>query len=214
MSNKLRKVRKDENGMIMIETLIVFTVTIFLLFFILAIFSVMYQRWNIQTIANETAAKISQTYRFKNEDLYDTELSKSDITSVKHYRYFFGSKKDLANQNKMRVNDYAKNRLARTTYTIDVSEPTITYEIKSDSLARRHVELTIEGEYSVPFGDMLAYFGFDSTIKYKTTAYAECVDLIDFMNTVDFVDNFVDMDSKAIKLIDSFTGLLNTIFQK
>ena len=89
MSKKLRKVRKDENGMIMIETLIVFTVTIFLLFFILAIFSVMYQRWNIQTIANETAAKISQTYRFKNEDLYDTELSKSDITSVKHYRYFF-----------------------------------------------------------------------------------------------------------------------------
>ena len=42
-------------------------------------------------------------------------------------------------------------------------------------------------EYAVPFGQELLYFGFDSTAKYGVTAYADCVDIIDYINTVDFV---------------------------
>ena len=53
---------KNENGEVMLESLIMYSVTIFLLFFILAIFSVLFQRWNIQTIANESATRVAQTY--------------------------------------------------------------------------------------------------------------------------------------------------------
>ena len=53
---------KYDKGEVMPEALIVYTITIFLLFFILAIFSVLFQRWNIQTIANESATRVAQTY--------------------------------------------------------------------------------------------------------------------------------------------------------
>lgn len=53
---------KYDKGEVMPESLIVYTITIFLLFFILAIFSVLFQRWNIQTIANESATRVAQTY--------------------------------------------------------------------------------------------------------------------------------------------------------
>ena len=53
---------KYDKGEVMLESLIVYTITIFLLFFILAIFSVLFQRWNIQTIANESATRVAQTY--------------------------------------------------------------------------------------------------------------------------------------------------------
>lgn len=53
---------KYDKGEVMPESLIVYTITIFLLFFILAILSVLFQRWNIQTIANESATRVAQTY--------------------------------------------------------------------------------------------------------------------------------------------------------
>ena len=55
---------KNENGEVMLESLIVYSVTIFLLFFILAIFSVLFQRWNIQTIANEAATRVWKVQSF------------------------------------------------------------------------------------------------------------------------------------------------------
>lgn len=64
----MKKDLKNEKGEVMLESLIVYSVTIFLLFFILAIFSVLFQRWNIQTIANESATRVAQTYRFSTSD--------------------------------------------------------------------------------------------------------------------------------------------------
>ena len=58
----IKKGMKNENGEVMLESLIVYSVTIFLLFFILAIFSVPFQHWNIQTVANESVIRVAQTY--------------------------------------------------------------------------------------------------------------------------------------------------------
>ena len=58
----IKKGMKNENGEVMLESLIVYSVTIFLLFFILAIFSVLFQHWNIQTVANESVIRVAQTY--------------------------------------------------------------------------------------------------------------------------------------------------------
>lgn len=75
----IKKRMKNEKGEVMLESLIVYSVTIFLLFFILAIFSVLFQRWNIQTIANESAARVAQTYRLMDADVETGYVSKSEI---------------------------------------------------------------------------------------------------------------------------------------
>lgn len=205
---------KHDKGDVMLESLIVYTITIFLLFFILAIFSVLFQRWNIQVIANEAATRVAQTYRFSSADTVTGEVEEKDITNVDHYRYVFsGDELETLAQDKIR--EYAKERLKKTTFTKDVKEPEITANVVHDGMARRHIEVTIKGEYSVPFGQALSYFGFDSTTVYETTAYAECIDLSDYINTVDFVEDQVSLNqfnSKFVKMVNKILKLFDNIF--
>ena len=195
--------------------MIVYTITIFLLFFILAIFCVLFQRWNIQVIANESATRVAQTYRFSDADTVTGEVKESEITNVEQYRYLFGNAETLEASAQDRIQTYAKDRLKKTTFTKDVVEPTVTVKVVRDALARRHVEVTIKGEYSVPFGEALSYFGFGSTTVYETTAYAECLDFSDYINTVDFVEDRVslsDFDSSFIGMVDKILKMFDNIF--
>lgn len=204
---------KNEKGEVMIESLIVYSITIFLLFFILAVFSVLFQRWNIQTVANESATRVAQTYKLSKADTLTGEVTKDQITGVREYRYIFKNS-ELKNAAQKKIADYAKDRLAKTTYTKNVTDPKVDVVVKSDALSRRHIEVTIKGEYSVPFGDALSYFGFDSTTKYTTVAYAECIDMIDYVNTVDFAENQASLgmfDSSFVNLVDKILKLFDHI---
>lgn len=198
----------------MLESLIVYTITIFLLFFILAIFSVLFQRWNIQTIANESATRVAQTYKLTDADTVTGSVTVDQISAISPYRYIF-SKSDLQTSATKKIKDYATTRLANTTYTKNVTEPVISVEVKKDALSRKHIEVTISGEYSVPFGEALSYFGFESTTKYTQTSYAECVDMIDYVNTIDFVhyqSTLSIFNSSFVKAINSVLKLFDHIF--
>lgn len=197
----------------MLESLIVYTITTFLLFFILAIFSVLFQRWNIQVIANESATRVAQTYRFSTADTVTGQIEESGITSVDKYRYA-SSGNELEKLAEDKIQKYAKKRLKKTTFTKDVTEPVIKATVAHDGMGRRHIEVTISGEYSVPFGQALSYFGFGGTTVYETTAYAECIDLSDYINTIDFVENQVTLDqfdSKFVKMVDKILKLFDNI---
>jgi hypothetical protein len=204
---------KNENGEVMLESLIVYSVTIFLLFFILAIFSVLFQRWNIQTIANEAATRVAQTYKLMDADIVTGYVSKAEVIEVREYRYIWKNS-ELQNCAKTKIEDYASERLKKTTFTKNVTEPQFDINVTKDSLARRHIEVKISGEYSVPFGQALSYFGFGSTTKYEVTAYADCVDIIDYVNTVDYVENQTSLNqfgSKTIGLINAILKLFDNI---
>lgn len=210
----IKKGYKNEKGEVMLESLIVYSITIFLIFFILAIFSVLFQRWNIQTIANEAATRIAQTYKLMEADESTGYVSKSDITEIREYRYIWNNS-ELQNSAKTKIEDYASWRLLKTTFTKNVTEPQFDIKVVNDSLARRHIEVTITGEYSVPFGQALSYFGFDSTTKYEVSAYADCVDIVDYINTVDFVKTQTSLNqlgSKTIGLINAILKLFDNIF--
>lgn len=203
------------SGELMLESIVVYTITLFLLFFILALFSVLYQRWNIQTIANETAARMAQTYRFESTDASSGYVTKEQLTQTSRgfslYRNILGFNKE--SDLKPRVSSYAKGRLARTTYTKNVVEPTFDVIVKHDAMGRRHVELTITGEYSVPFGEALVFFGFPGTITYEVKAYAECLDLIDYINYVDFVKEQTGLGQikgSIIKSADAVIGVIDS----
>ena len=111
------KDKPNNRGEVMLESLVVYTITIFLLFFILAIFSALYQRWNVQTISNETAARYAQTYRFSDKDILSGYVTKDQLVAVKEYRYLGNS---LEDSSKKEVLDYSKNRLSRSLVYYDV----------------------------------------------------------------------------------------------
>jgi len=210
----MKKGLKNEKGEVMLESLIVYSVTIFLLFFILAIFSVLFQRWNIQTIANESATRVAQTYKLMDADVDTGYVSKSEVAEVREYRYIWKNT-ELQNSAKTKIEDYASERLKKTTFTKNVTEPQFDIKVVNDSLSRRHVEVKITGEYAVPFVQALSYFGFDSTTKYEVTAYADCVDIIDYVNTVDYVETQTSLNqfgSKTIGLVNAILKLFDNIF--
>ena len=200
----------NESGEVMLEGLIVYTITVFLLFFLLAIFSVLFQAWNVQTIANETAAKAAATYKLADSDLADPYVSVDQITGISRFRYWFGDD-SLEREAETKSFEYSQDRLQKTTYTKAVTQPEVAVQVKEDTLARRHIEVTITGEYTVPFGEALSYFGFDSIAHYETTASAECLDLIDYIDTVDFAGKQCSLDILGSSLVGAINKMMKLI---
>lgn len=203
----------NESGEVMLEGLIVYTITVFLLFFLLAIFSVLFQAWNVQTIANETAAKAAATYKLADSDLADPYVSVDQITGISRFRYWFGDD-SLEREAETKSFEYSQDRLQKTTYTKAVTQPEVAVQVKEDTLARRHIEVTITGEYTVPFGEALSYFGFDSIAHYETTASAECLDLIDYIDTVDFAGKQCSLDILGSSLVGAINKMMKATVYK
>ena len=205
-----KKAHVNESGEVMLEGLIVYTITVFLLCFLLAIFSVLFQAWNVQTIANETAAKAAATYKLADSDLADPYVSVDQITGISRFRYWFGDD-SLEREAETKSFEYSQDRLQKTTYTKAVTQPEVAVQVKEDTLARRHIEVTITGEYTVPFGEALSYFGFDSIAHYETTASAECLDLIDYIDTVDFAGKQCSLDILGSSLVGAINKMMKLI---
>lgn len=205
-----KKAHVNESGEVMLEGLIVYTITVFLLFFLLAIFSVLFQAWNVQTIANETAAKAAATYKLADSDLADPYVSVDQITGISRFRYWFDDD-SLEREAETKSFEYSQDRLQKTTYTKAVTQPEVAVQVKEDTLARRHIEVTITGEYTVPFGEALSYFGFDSIAHYETTASAECLDLIDYIDTVDFAGKQCSLDILGSSLVGAINKMMKLI---
>jgi hypothetical protein len=93
------------------------------------------------------------------------------------------------------------------------SDIDVTTEIKSDYLARRHVEVTVTSKFVVPFHNAFEYIGLGNALTYRATGYADCVDLLDYLNTVEFVDHATDpkrwFKSKTVKAINSLLSLID-----
>ena len=111
-----------------------------------------------------------------------------------------------------RISDYASWRLEKSTFTKHVQEPTIKTVVHPDALGRRHLEVTITGAYTVPFGEVMSYFGFEYPIVYEVKAYATCIDMIDYINFVDYVDTQTNLSGKLVGFIDSILALFDNIF--
>lgn len=205
--------QKNTRGAIMLESLIVYPMTLMLLFFILAIFSVLFQRWNLQTIANDAVARMAQTYRLNEADEISGYVTEDELTAVGPYRYVGNVfTKNMEESIDKRISDYASWRLEKSTFTKHVQEPTIKTVVHPDALGRRHLEVTITGAYTVPFGEVMSYFGFEYPIVYEVKAYATCIDMIDYINFVDYVDTQTNLSGKLVGFIDSILALFDNIF--
>ena len=224
MKKTMERVGKSirrEDGEIMLESLIVFVIVIFMLFFVLAAFMLLLNRWNMQTAANDAAFRFAQTYKLTKSDDRDRERTgfispsssaqKSNAIDFKAYRYFGSNKDNLETTVGSRISAYASDSVSSILLLAKkVEGPGVTTKIVKDSLARKHVEVTITGGYRVLFSEVLSYFGMDPTIRYKVTAYAECLDMVDYINTIDYVTQLGSYIGSKASFTDSVIHLINT----
>ena len=191
---------KDQSGVIMLEGLIVMLATVILLFFMLAIFSTIFQRFNIQVIAKETAAKIAQNYQYNRVvEIASGEMTVDGYTSINPYRYLFGQAPFLIGDAFVKADRYAPGRLERSTFTI-ATNTEVNVAVHKASLGRQYVEVTIDGGYKVPFGGAMDYFGFGNVLNYSVKGYADCVDLSNYINVVNFTEKWTKFSEESIFL--------------
>ena len=212
----MKRVWKNQNGMIMIESLIVFIFTVFLLMMVIGMLTMLYQRWNIQSVATDAATKLAQTYQYSETlsqaKMTSGQISASDALLLRPYRYIFhrASFEDDARQ---RAVIYAEERLDNLMFYIVGSDSSVTASIESDFLARRHVEVRISSKFTVPFQSVLDGFGLGNGFEYSVTGYADCIDMLDYLTTVDFVDHVTDPNywfkSKTVNAINSMLKLIS-----
>jgi len=218
-----RKWRDQRGAVLMLESLIVFTTTLFLLFLVLAMFFFMFQRYNIKIVANEMAVRAAHTYPFMDSDINllsgeiisPAPLSHPTIDNVRPYRYMWHPEHLEENAQTKSLN-YVPERL-RSIFAIELGEPQITVNVVDNGIARRRVEVTIEGSYIVPFGGAFDFFGMNSVITYSHTSYAESLDLINYLNHIDTMQNIsvilqdIYLGGKTIsaieRMIDRLYGL-------
>jgi hypothetical protein len=197
---------KDQRGdAIMLEASLVFTLTIFMLVFILALFSAVAQRAAILIITEESAAKAAQIYAYAKADAMSGEISQEDAVSVDCLRYILHPG-GLVEAAKRRIEDYASFRLKKTTFAIIAGDPEVELAVVDDAMSRRHLEVSVSGRFISPFHGALEHFGFGALAEYVQTAQADCLDLIDYMNTVDFADDatsFDWLDSGAMETLNA-----------
>lgn len=197
----------------MLESLMVYTVTLLLLFLILAVFILLYQEWNVHTIANESVTRVAQTYKLQDANTSTGETTPEDVADIPMYRYMTGGSSYEAAA-KRRLRTYTRERLRQTTFAKEAAAPSIAAKVESDALARRHLELEITCYYRIPFGDALELIGMHNYITCNATAYAQCLDLGDYMTTVQYIDNHAGFDTitgSVGSAIDSILGYIDTL---
>lgn len=208
----MKKRENTERGMIMIETLWGLWVTSILFFLIFCITFIYYQQWTIKVIADETAAKIAQTYKYPDAEM-DGLLNKSDFVKVNPYRYAF-HKSEIENRNKTRAENYIKESYQKATILKHSDSPKVQLELKHDSIARNHIAITLQGSYQVPLQKLFEYTGLGNKITYEVQGNAECIDIIDYMNMIDYVDQVTTLNtlnSAILKEMNSVFKLLNHV---
>ena len=211
----MRRFLRDEKGMIMIEGLIVFVVTTILLIIVISVFNVLYQIWNVQSVANDTASKLAQTYSYSEPaskaNMVDGSVSALSKARLRPYRYMI-NKSGFEDSARERARSHGINRLSGLIYYAPGNTIDVKTEIIGDSLARRHVEVTVTHQFNLPLRNLLEYIGLEGALVYTAVGYADCIDMLDYLTTVDFVDHATDPNywfkSKTVKAINGLLSLI------
>lgn len=206
---KMRCLKREE-GFVMLEGMIVMLMTIIILVFLMSFGFLLYQRWAVTNIANDTAFRIAHSYVYPGSDPIMGYLNKDMVAQAPLFRY---SDSDLADEQAERGEKYAAWSLKKSSFAYPVSEPKIEVEEKYDGLARRHIEVRIEAEYEIPFGGALEALGLSKTVTYKATGEGVCLDVLDYVNTVTTLKGLTEYTygSTLITTVNSVLGIIKNI---
>ena len=200
---------KGENGEIMLESIIVMTITLFMLVWILGIAFIYYQRYVLTAVVNDAAVRIADTYVYPSTDPVIGYMEPDDFTNRDLYRLF--SDNSFTEKSKEKAKNYVEYYLKKTNFTGTIDVVDVYLTVYKDSPLRRHIEITAKCRFNTPFGFALDFFGMDGAFTYSATGRADCTDTIDFISTVDYfkrVTTGADISSKGKKVVNSVAKLV------
>lgn len=197
----------------MLEGMIVVVMTLFVLIWLLGLGFLYYQRYITTVVTNDAAVKVASTYRNPTSDIIMGYVTTEDLSNRDLYRNFNSDSEasDLRETNEDRAASYIKYILDLANFTGVVKDVQVELTLVTDSLVRKHVEITTTCTFDTPFGEGLELFGMSGTNTYSVTAYADCTDFSDYIATVDYELAWSDgRFTEGTGLLDSIVKLINT----
>ena len=198
------------DGMEAVEGVIILTLMTFLFVFFLSFGFLFYQQCVVATAANDTATRIAQSYAYGGADPVMGFISRDMRVSLSPYRYWTGR---LANHRAYMGENYAFWYLDKASFAIPQGNPDIQVRTEHDGLAQRHVEVEITATYEIPLGGILTYIGVNRFTEYHAVGRAVCVDLSDYIYTVNTANAFseITLGSKTLGTINSVAGAAQSV---
>ncbi len=214
IKNYIKKA-KSEKGEIMLESILVMIPTLFVMVFLLSLGFLLYQKWNVQFVADDVASKVAVSYEYIDSNMPNAKVTEQQAQKTSLYKYLFSIDK-YNEKNAEKGRNYGMKILKLTGYGVGVGNENIEVTVEEDSLARRHVCVEVTGTYKIPFSEGLEIFGIDGTRTFSATSYAECVDVSDHINTVVFGERVGEIlfgESKILETINTWIGVFKNLFE-
>lgn len=188
------KFKKDNDGSIVIEATLVLSTCMFLLFLMISIGMILYRQALVTATANQTASDIAMIYPYLSKEPATGFTAEYDFDSASElYRYMLGLADAHKTENKDKAEWYANALLKKGSLSDSQNGPAqVDVRIEGGNALRRDITVKITETYPLPVAGLFQLFGLPGELEITAVGAAECVDMIDFMDTVNFFNAAVD----------------------
>ena len=207
MRRRLLKGNGDQRGEVMLEASFILVSVILLLMALLSLSFLFYQEAMMTSVANEIAADVAKNYKFTEMEVGESDITLDDVTSVKMFRMSFGMS-GLEDDHAVRSENYAEWRIGLATMGINAADIDVDCEITSSAIGRAYAKVTVSQKSDFFLSDILEFAGIaDEESIFKSTAYAECVDLMGYTSMV----NFTEYGARMLSIFEPIGGFYDSV---
>lgn len=193
-----------EKGSITIEATLVTVTCLAALFIMIGIGMVLYRQSLVTAVANQTASDMAMIYPYLDRDPntgFTAQYDFDDADSL--YRYFLWKAEHFKSENEDKAQWYANALLEQGALSIMTAPVDVAVSVTAGNALRRNITVTITDIYEIPFAGIFEMFGLPEEIEITAAATAECVDMIDYMNTTNFLNYVMDKATPFSDLISA-----------
>ena len=200
---------QNEKGNVIIEASIVMTIAVVMVAVLINLGIMLYNRNLMDSVATETAINVANVYSSTYRDPLYGYMDDSEFYKTELYRYVsnfvFSSQDESAERKATWFTLYSLKKRSLS----EIKDPKVEVEVihKPGTIIQHQMVVKIEAKYEMP---LTAIWGGDNKTTYVAEGRADCIDLLDYFNTVGTVkeivlskvDNFLDHLIKFIKIFD------------
>jgi hypothetical protein len=211
----MEKKESSCRGEATVEATLVFSMVVMALVMLISFAFLLYQKAVTRTLANEVAARIGNIYPYLDVDPITGEITEDDIVNsasfvpLNLYRHMVRAPA-YEQTGEERAVAYSNFRLDKMSI-LDPVDSQLEAKVQSEGLGRRYIEVTVKNRYKVPVSGVVRYFGLPEEVTFVATGRAECIDVIDYVNLVGYID-FVDKKFSSTPIIKNVLKIRDALF--
>ncbi len=196
----------NEKGNVIIEASIVMTIVVVMVAVLINLGIMLYNRNLMDSVATEAAINVANVYSSTYRDPLYGYMDDSEFYKTELYRYVsnfvFSSQDDSAQRKATWFTLYSLKKRSLS----EIESPKVEVKVvrKQGTIIQHQIIVRIEAKYEMP---LTAIWGGDNKTSYVAEGRADCLDLLDYFNTVGTVKETVL--SKLDKFLDHFIKFIN-----